>query len=103
MALTLEAYNALDDASLLKLFDKYKDLWKAQAKKAYDYMKDSAEPNPIRVDDVVEILEPILKITDTLTDYLGERKLREKYWTRRFGDLILDRCWNDLTTGGKKA
>src|SRR2546426_6052659 len=99
MALTLEEELALKNASLVKFFGDSKDGWQTLAQKAYDYTKDVETPNAVRTDDVIKVLEPALSINPALRKYLAENHLNQKYWFRRFGNLVLDRCWTSLEGG----
>lgn len=99
MALNLEEYQALENASLVDLYRNHQDLWSEMAKSAYQYTRHYIPPSDrVRVDDVVKALVPALAVTATLTDYLHEKRLRQKYWVTWFGDLILDSTWQ--TIGG---
>ena len=94
MALTLEELQALTNASLVQLFKEHRDVLHQMAQRAYDYTRQYIEePNSVRVDDVIMTLAPALAVTDLLTDYLAEHKLRQKYWIRYFGDYVLDQFW----------
>jgi hypothetical protein len=95
MALTYVDLLALETVGLVALMDQARDFWYSKAKEAYDYTC-KIVPAPVRPDDVVQILEPGLQVTTELRNHLAERKLREKYWYRRFGDLLLDTFWPDL-------
>ena len=39
---------------------------------------------------------PLLEVHSKLTTFLATKKLREKYWIRDFGDLVLDRAWKAI-------
>jgi hypothetical protein len=99
MSLTLEELQALTNASLTDLFAENRALFDSMAREAYDYTRHYVrEPNVVRIDDVVKVLEPALAVTTLLGDYLAERKLNQKYWIRYFGDYILDQLWRQLET-----
>jgi hypothetical protein len=98
VSLTAEKQQAIEDAGLDTLFQDNQDMWRTKASRSYQYRSavvQDANYN-VRVDDVVPILVPDLKLSDTLTDYLAEEKLRQKYWYTWFAEYILDRLWGQL-------
>jgi hypothetical protein len=99
MALTYLEKLALRDASLTHLLDRSRDLWLRKAKKAYEYTRGEVVPasDVVRPDDVIQVLEPSLEVALELRDYLAEKRLTQKYWYRRFGNLLLDTFWHELT------
>jgi hypothetical protein len=104
MALDATKEKALQDVSLVKLFDDHRDLWKADAKSAYDFSAGFLDV--VRPDDVLKPLLPVLEVAPKLREYLARKKLSQKYWYERFGELIIDRLWNELRGGqrvGKKG
>ena len=100
VALNQEEIQALRNAGLIDLFEEHLALWKEQAKDAYAYAHKYIS-GEVRVDDVIQVLVPALAINNTLHDYLSEKKLKQKYWDRYFGDYILDQLWQDLTSEGE--
>jgi len=103
MALTLEEEQRLKNASLVKLFDDNRALWKEMAEQAFSYTETFVQRAgaDVRVDDVVGSLVSGLRVTSVLMDYLAAKKLREKYWVSFFADLVLEELWNELE-GDKK-
>lgn len=101
VALTLEEEQRLANASLVKLFNKDRNLWKEMAEQAYGYTKTFVKRAgaEVRVDDVVGSLVSGLRVTTVLTDYLASKKLREKYWVAFFADFILEKLWGELGKG----
>ncbi len=102
MALTAEEYQSLVNAGLVKFYQKNKPLYQAKAQAAYNHTKTFVAPTgqPVRVDDVIAILEPALRVDPTLSAQLsGSTRTSQKYWPRRFGDLILDDLWKELSKG----
>jgi hypothetical protein len=101
MALTLEQQQRLERVSLVTLFDGQNALWTEIAKSAYAYTKGIADRAAwkVRQDDVAPALVQALRVSVPLGEYLGQEKLREKYWVDWFAHLILDRLWNDLEGG----
>lgn len=97
MALTLEAEQRLEDASLTTLFDNNKKAWLKAAKETKEFVEQNFPAGAkIRRDDVAKALIPILEVNETLKDYLDANKLRGKFWIRYFVDLIIDRTWDEL-------
>jgi hypothetical protein len=98
MALTLEKEQRLRNAGFFDLFEKEKPLWTAMAQEAYGYTKlyVGRAKAQVRMDDVVGPLAEALKVTGTLEEYLDEKKLKEKYWVAWFGELIVEKLWNEL-------
>jgi hypothetical protein len=97
MSLTLEAEQRLCKVSLAKFFEDYKDKWKTLAQRSYSFVKNNF-PNKasIRHDDVAKALVPLLQVDEDLVNHLNKNKLKQKYWFRDFGDLILDRTWSKI-------
>jgi hypothetical protein len=58
---------------------------------------------PLRQDDVAANLVTALEINADLREYLAKQKLRQKFWYRRFADLILDRLWEELENEHQQA
>jgi len=99
MALDATKERALRDVSLVKLFEDHRDLWKADAKGAYEFSASFLDV--VRPDDVLKPLLPVLEVAPKLREYLARSKLSQKYWYERFGELIIDRLWAELTGGPK--
>jgi hypothetical protein len=97
MALTQKKLQDLKDASLAKLLDDDAEAWKAKARHAYvathGFIKE------IRPDDVVALLIAELEVTPEFRNYLARKKLKQKYWSEWFAELIIDRFWSELTGG----
>ena len=98
MGLTARKSLRLEDAGLDGFFDTKKKMWTEMAQEAYDYtadfVKDAGEP--VRPDDLIPVLVPVLEVTQTLREYLAENRLSQKYWYTWFGELIIDRLWDEL-------
>jgi len=99
MALTVEEYQSLVNVGLVKFYEDRRDMFKKMAQGAYSHTKAIVAVTglDVRVDDVITILEPALRILPVLLTYLSGKKLTQKYWFRRFGDLVLDDLWKELT------
>lgn len=98
MGLTARKSLALEDAGLDKLFAKEKTLWTEMATEAFsytaDFVKDAGEP--VRPDDLIPVLVPVLEVTQKLREFLAENRLRQKYWFTWFGEFIIDSLWDEL-------
>jgi hypothetical protein len=98
MGLTARKSLALEDAGLDDLFRKEKALWTEMATEAFtytaDFVKDAGEP--VRPDDLISVLVPVLEVTQKLREYLAENRLRQKYWFTWFGEYIIDTLWDQL-------
>jgi len=99
MALTRKTEQDLSAAGLTDFFEKEKKLWQPMAEHAFDYTNRFIDP--VRQDDVLQLLQPELQVCEPLRRYLSEKKLREKYWYERFGELVIDRLWPDLIKRSK--
>ena len=94
MALTQKKLQDLKDASLSSLLDHDADAWKAKAKHAYTATR--AYIKEIRPDDVTALLIAELEVTPEFRNYLARKKLKQKYWSEWFAELIIDRFWSEL-------
>ena len=94
MALTQKKLQDLKDASLSKLLEDDLAAWKAKARHAYTATH--AFIKEIRPDDVVPLLVAELEVTTDFRNYLARKKLKQKYWSEWFAELILDRFWSEL-------
>jgi hypothetical protein len=97
VALTQRKLQDLKDASLTSLLHDDSAAWKAKAKHAYNathaYIKE------IRPDDVTALLIAELEVTPEFRNYLAKKKLKQKYWSEWFAELIIDRFWSELKGG----
>jgi hypothetical protein len=98
MALSAEKSLRLKDAGLIALFESEREIWAKAAREAYDYTAESVKQagEPVRPDDLVEVLVPVLQLTEVLREYLSENHLRQKFWYAFFAELIIDRMWSEL-------
>ena len=97
MALTQKKLQDLKDASLSALLDGDASAWKAKAKHAYTATHGFIRE--IRPDDVVPLLIAELEVTPEFRNYLAKKKLKQKYWSEWFAELIIDRFWSELKGG----
>lgn len=98
MGLTLEAENRLTAVGLVEFYDASAPEWATVAQESYDFVKKQFPAGAtIRRDDVALVMVPLLDVRESLTDCLKEKKCREKYWSRYFADLILDRTWGVIS------
>jgi hypothetical protein len=101
MALTLDTEQALENAGLIAEFEKDRATWLNAAKQSHDFVKQNFPAGAtIRCDDVAKALLPVLEVSEALNDFLASKKLKQKYWIKYFGDLILDRTWDEITKPG---
>jgi hypothetical protein len=94
MALTQKKLQDLKDASLTKLLEDDAAAWKVKARHAYTATHGFIKE--IRPDDVVALLVAELEVTPEFRNYLARKKLKQKYWSEWFAELILDRFWSEL-------
>jgi hypothetical protein len=97
MALTQKKLQDLKDASLTSLLDGDAASWKAKAKHAYTATH--AFIKEIRPDDVTALLVAELEVTPEFRNYLARKKLKQKYWSEWFAEIIIDRFWSELSKG----
>jgi hypothetical protein len=53
----------------------------------------------IRPDDVTALLIAELEVTPEFRNYLAKKKLKQKYRSEWFAELIIDRVWPELNGG----
>jgi hypothetical protein len=101
LGLTARKSLRLEDAGLDKLFERKEEMWSEMAQEAYDYTADFVKGagEPVRPDDLIPVLVPVLEVTGALRTYLSENRLSQKYWYTWFGELIIDRVWDELDEG----
>lgn len=97
MALTQKKLQDLKDAGLVNLFQDDVASWKARARHAYTATH--AFIKEIRPDDVTALLVAELEVTPEFRNFLAKKKLKQKYWSEWFAELIIDRCWSELKGG----
>jgi len=97
VALTQKKLQDLKDASLISLLDDGAASWKAKARHAFNATH--AFIKEIRPDDVVPLLIAELEVTPEFRAYLARKKLKQKYWSEWFAELIIDRYWRELKGG----
>jgi hypothetical protein len=97
VALTQKKLQDLKDAGLTALLNDDQAAWRAKAKHAYSATHGFIKE--IRSDDVVPLLVAELEVTPEFRNYLAKKKLKQKYWSEWFAELIIDRFWTDLKGG----
>jgi hypothetical protein len=98
VGLTGEVELKLRDASLIDFYNGKVPAFKALATRAYSYAYGNLQPTglPLRQDDVATNLVFALEVNGDLRTYLARKRLLQKFWYRRFADLIVDRLWEEL-------
>lgn len=99
MALTALKIQDLTDHEFVDLYNAHRDLWREKAREAFDYTEQfvTEAGQRVRPDDVIDLLVPALELSDEFRGFLEEKRLRQKYWRRWFGEFILDDYWPQLT------
>jgi len=100
VALTAAKVKDLEDRGFHRLFEEHRDLWEAKAQEAYAYAQGLVAPTgePVRPDDVLELLVPALVLATEFREFLEAGRLTQKYWRTYFGEFILDQLWAPLAT-----
>ena len=77
MALTAAKVRDLEDRGFLRLFDEHGGLWEAKAREAYAYAEALVGPTgePVRPDDVLELLVPALVLSKEFRSFLDDNRL----------------------------
>jgi len=103
MALTALKSVRLEDAGLIDFFEGHEEHWLATATNAYNYTVKYVEGTGegVRRDDLIPVLVPALEVDEDLREYLDRKKLTQQYWFTYFGELIVDRLWDQLTQEGE--
>lgn len=97
MALTLESEQRLKDVGLIELYSQHAAIWLDAAHQAKAFIVSNfPDGAKVRRDDVAKALFPVLEVNEVLKEYLDQKKLRGKFWIRFFGDLIIDKTWDQL-------
>jgi hypothetical protein len=98
VGLTGEVELKLRDVSLIDFYNGKIPAFKALAARAYSYAYSNLQPTglPLRQDDVAAYLVFALEVNGDLRTYLSKKRLPQKFWYRRFADLIIDRLWEEL-------
>jgi hypothetical protein len=104
MGLTLYWEQKLEDAGLINFFDENRDAWLAAARDGLQYVRTSF-PNDatIRRDDVAQVLIHVIEVDEDFKNHLDSNRLTQKYWAKHFGDLVIDRTWDEITRQGAPA
>lgn len=99
MGLTARKSLRLEDAGLAKFYEANRALWATMARQAFDYATDFVKKagEPVRPDDVITVLVPVLEVTQPLRAFLSGNSLRQQFWFTWFGEYIIDREWSTLT------
>jgi hypothetical protein len=105
MALTAAKVKDLEDKGFPALFKDHRKLWETKARDAYVYAQGLVAPTnePVRPDDVLELLVPALVLATEFRNFLDDKRLTQKYWRTYFGEFVLDHLWEDLTQAQPKS
>jgi hypothetical protein len=95
--MTFRKLEALKDVSLVTLLNDNPAVWKTKAQHAFDATRPFIKE--IRPGDVTALLTLQLEVTPEFRNYLAQKKLRQKYWTEWFAELIIDQYWSELKRG----
>lgn len=98
MGLTAYKSVRLDAAGLIEFFAQEEPLWRSMAEHAFRYTSEfvTETGERVRPDDVIQVLVPALEVSEKLRERLA--KLTQQYWFTWFGELIIDRLWDELST-----
>ena len=97
MAITLESQQRLERVNLTGFFAESEDDWCAMAQQSLEFVaRNFPKSSIIHPDDVSKALLTLVEVSEPLSQYLGENKLKQKYWLTDFCDLIVDQCWDNL-------
>lgn len=98
MSLSAKRALRLQDAGLVRLFDQNREVWAVMAGEAYDYTAERVKGagQPVRPDDLIPVLVPVLEITQLLRTFLAQNRLSQNFWYTWFGELIVDREWSKI-------
>ncbi len=101
MALTAEKVKDLEARGFQELFQDHRALWRAKAGEAYTYAASFVRPSgePVRPDDLLPLLVPALVLVKEFRVFLDDKRLTQKYWRTHFAEFIIDRLWDELTSG----
>ena len=99
MSLTALMEQQLHDAGLIQHFNDHRSTYAEHARQAYNFAWGYVTPTglPVRMDDVIVPLKAALRVSEPLRSTLAEKRCTQQYWPERFGHLILDRLWEELT------
>jgi hypothetical protein len=98
MSITVQMEQDLKAAKLDKLFEDHKATWIDLARQTYVHLtKTFPKGATIHQQDVAENVEKLLRVNESLKNYLASKKLKEKYWFIYFAHLINDRGWAEIS------
>ncbi len=98
MSLMLVNEQKLSKVGLIAFFEANRPVWRGSMQKTYSFVKDAFPPDAIiRRDDVAKELLNVIEVNDQLGNFLAAERLSQRYWFAHFTDLIVDRCWAEVT------
>ncbi len=104
MALDALQEQMLRSIDLDNFLIRHKAKYRAMAEEAYDFTAQQLQRSNqiVRPDDVSGHLEAVVELDEDLKVHLARKRKSQRYWTRYFTFLILDRLWRELVDGHAK-
>lgn len=101
MALDALQEQMLRSIDLDRFLTQHNGKYRTMAEEAYDFTAQQLQRSNqiVRPDDVSGHLEAVVELDEDLKVYLARKRKTQRYWTRYFTYLILDRLWRDLEDG----
>jgi hypothetical protein len=94
MALTEKIRLKLVAKGFDKLYDDHDNDWQTLANEARDLIAKRVEGGEPGVDDIKQILQPLVELHDHFRSFMAENsKLTQEYWGSRFTDYLLYRVY----------
>ena len=103
MALTEKIRLALEAQGFEKLFKDHVTIWTGLANDARDLIKPHVHGNNPTVDDIKEVLHPLIVINRHYRAFIdGHSGAHQQYWSDRFTDYVLHRVYQPTLKIEKK-
>jgi hypothetical protein len=95
MALTEKVRFMLEDRGFDALYKKHAKDWKKLANSARDLMKSHIESGEPTVDDIKQVLQPLIELEQNFRDFMTDAtpKLTQQYWPGYFTDYVLHQVY----------
>jgi hypothetical protein len=102
LAITLSKILDLEGQEFNRLFTNEHVTWIRLARQARDLVQaQMPEGHSPHIDDIAQILVPLIGMVPELKRHLGEKKIRAKFWTEYFADYILFRIYQPRLQEGE--